>query len=474
MARGNSRSSSDRSSRAPRRSPAEGASSGAEGRRHTPSPRRRAASALADLIASIAPAVLRDAFERGGRLDPAIKSALDPKQKLSYMDRRTVQQSLSALARWWGWIAPLKLVQVEEQLLLAWLLDSTELGGPSRRWAEKVGRDPWRVQPGGEAPGWTERATTLKRFMEGRNVAADPWMLVPAWLRDELPLPPGDESAKARRLAFLFMLQVRAPIWAAVRGAPEKQVWNDLRDSGLRPWVHRKLETAAKLDRDTELGQLEPFRRGLVVIEDLASQAVARVCDPDPGERWWDVRGGSGLQALGLGAEMMGKGAIVSTFEHDRARRAAASRIRAGAFRNIAAKAWDGKRAPGKAGTYDGVLLDAPGSGVGIWRRHPEARWSVSKEQISEFVDAQKRLMAIAASAVKTGGTLVYTVATVTQSETLGLIQSFLAENPEFKLEPFPNPLGEGTTAGTLQIWPQLQDCETRFIARMIRTAKPA
>lgn len=474
MARGNSRSSSDRSSRAPRRSPAEGASSGSEGRRHTPSPRRKTAAALADLIASIAPAVLRDAFESGGRLDPAIKAAIDPKLGLSFMDRRTVQQSLSALVRWWGWIAPLKLVQVEEQLLLAWLLDSTELSGPCRRWAEKLGRDPWRLQPGGEAPGWTERATTLKRFMEGRNVAADPWMLFPAWLRDELPLPPGDESAKARRLAFLFMLQVRAPIWAAVRGAPEKEVWNDLRESGLRPWIHRRLGTAAKLDRDTELGQLTPFRQGIVVVEDLASQAVARVCDPDPGERWWDVRGGSGLQALGLGAEMAGRGTIVSTFEHERARRAAASRIRVGAFRNIAVKDWDGKHVPGKTGTYDGVLLEAPSSGVGTWRRHPEARWSVSKEQITEFVDAQKRLLAIASPAVKPGGTLVYTVATVTQSETLGLIQNFLTENPEFRLEPFPHPLEEGTTPGTLQIWPQFQDCETRFIARMIRTTKRA
>jgi len=305
-------------------------------------------------------------------------------------------------------------------------------------------------------------------------VAADPWMLFPAWLREELTLPPGSESAKARRLAFLFVLQIRAPIWAAVRGAPEKQVWNELRDAGLRPWVHRRLATAAKLDRDTELGQLESFRQGVVVVEDLASQAVARVCDPDPGERWWDVRGGSGLQALGLGAEMAGKGTVISTFEHERARRAAASRLRAGAFRNIAVKEWDGRHVPGKAESYDGVLLEAPSSGVGTWRRHPEARWSLSKEQIAELVDSQKRLLTIAASAVKTGGTLVYTVATATQSETQGLINDFLAENRGFRLDPFPHPLEEGTTTGMLQIWPQFHDCETRFIARMVRTTKPS
>ncbi len=81
--------------------------------------------------------------------------------------------------------------------------------------------------------------------------------------------------------------------------------------------------------------------------------------------------------------------------------------------------------------------------------------------------------MSIAASAVKPGGTLVYTVATATMTETQGLITNFLAENREFRLEPFPHPLEEGTTTGMLQIWPQLHDCETRFIARMVRTTKP-
>ena len=172
----------------------------------------------------------------------------------------------------------------------------------------------------GDAPGWTARAEGLKRWVGGRPVTADPWLLFPAWLRDQLPLPPGDTPAKARRLAFLFALQTRLPLWVGVRGAAEKAIWNEIREAGLKPWIHRHLTTAARFDPDTDLTSLRPCREGDLVIEDLASQALGKVCDPDPGERWWDAVGGTGLHALHLGALMEKKGTVVTTFEHDKRR----------------------------------------------------------------------------------------------------------------------------------------------------------
>ena len=77
---------------------------------------------------------------------------------------------------------------------------------------------------------------------------------------------------------------------------------------------------------------------------------------------------------------------------------------------------------------------------------------------------------------MRPGGTLVYTVATVTRTETVAAIENFLRAHSEFQLDAFANPLEEGTTSGMLQIWPQAQDGEARFIARMVRVpdAKPA
>ena len=149
------------------------------------------------------------------RLEPAMAEALEGRRELKRSDRQLVALFLSALLRWWGWIEPLRLVRIEDQLLLAGLLDSGEVHEIFRIWARKAGRDPYRLFTAGDAD-WTGRAEAIKRWAEGRAVTADPWLLFPAWLRDQLPVPPGDGTAKARRLALAFALQTRAPLWIGV------------------------------------------------------------------------------------------------------------------------------------------------------------------------------------------------------------------------------------------------------------------
>ena len=186
--------------------------------------------------------------------------------------------------------------------MLAALLDSKEVDGICKAWAGRVGRPFDRLMAVGDAPGWTARAEGLKRWVGGRPVTADPWLLFPGWLRDQLPVPPGETPPKARRLAFLHALQTRLPLWVGVRGAPEKEIWNELRAAGLKPWIHRHIPTAARLDPDTDVSTLRSCREGALVCEELSSQALGKVCDPDPGERWWDAIGGAGLHALHFGA----------------------------------------------------------------------------------------------------------------------------------------------------------------------------
>jgi 16S rRNA (cytosine967-C5)-methyltransferase len=115
------------------------------------------------------------------------------------------------------------------------------------------------------------------------------------------------------------------------------------------------------------------------------------------------------------------------------------------------------------------VLVDAVCSGIGSWRRHPDARWIISADQIPELVAHQLQFLDVASTRVRPGGTLVYTVLTVTRNETIGVVNTFLESHPDFKLDPFPNPLDETTTGGTIQLWPQIHDADARFIARMVR-----
>ena len=247
------------------------------------------------------------------------------------------------------------------------------------------------------------------------------------------------------------------------------------RETELKPWIHRRLPEAAKLPPETDLSRVAAFKSGKLIVQDLASQAVGFACDPDPGERWWDVRGEAdgGLVALHLAALMGGKGSIVSTFDTERRRHEAALWLRRGAYHNITTKVREGQHPVGKAASFDGVVVDAPSSGVGSWRRHPDARWAVTAEQGPKLAAEQVRMLDVASSRVKPGGTLVYTVSTFTRAETTGVVEEFLQSHPGFQLQPFPHPLEDTTTGGTVTIWPHLHDCDGRFIARMIRSGSP-
>ncbi len=97
----------------------------------------------------------------------------------------------------------------------------------------------------------------------------------------------------------------------------------------------------------------------------------------------------NGLHSLHLAALMKGKGLVVATFDQERRRKAIALKLRSSPFHNITTRIWDGRHVAGKPGTYDGVLVDAISSGIGSWRRNPDARWTTFAEQIPELVARQ-------------------------------------------------------------------------------------
>jgi len=173
---------------------------------------------------------------------------------------------------------------------------------------------------------------------------------------------------------------------------------------------------------------------------------------------------------------MKGKGVVVATDVHEPRLKEAARRARKSPYRNLTTKVWDGlksKHAVGKNGSFDGVLVDAPCTAIGTWRRNPDGRWTLDQDAIGRLAEIQLQLLKSASCGVKPGGTLVYSVCTLTPVETTGVIQRFLESSPEFRIDPFANPLTGETTKGTLQIWPQDADTDAMFVARMIR-GKPA
>ena len=220
-------------------------------------------------------------------------------------------------------------------------------------------------------------------------------------------------------------------------------------------------------DPRVNLYTLEEFRKGLFEVQDLASQAIGLVCNPIPGERWWDSCAGAGGKSLQLSFLMKGKGSIVASdireYKLDDLKR----RARRAAISNIRCAPWDGKALKyKKQGKYDGVLVDAPCSCSGTWRRNPDAKWNFSTSDVKEIAKIQTKVLQNAATGVKPGGTLVYATCSIFHEENRDIVDKFLKGSQNFVLEPFINPLTGKKTDGTTQVYPWDGNCDATFIAR--------
>jgi 16S rRNA (cytosine967-C5)-methyltransferase len=159
--------------------------------------------------------------------------------------------------------------------------------------------------------------------------------------------------------------------------------------------------------------------------QDLASQWAAAAVGAVAGERVADVCAAPG----GKATAMAGGGALVLASDLDPARVALIAgnvdRLELGGA--VAPVVADGTRPPWRPASLDRVLVDAPCSGLGVLRRRPDARWRVTPEDVDRLVPLQRALLSAAADLVAPGGTLAYSVCTITAAETLG-VDTWLAD----------------------------------------------
>ena len=138
---------------------------------------------------------------------------------------------------------------------------------------------------------------------------------------------------------------------------------------------------------------------------------------------------------------------------------------RAGIF-NYRSAYWDGSAALPTRTMFDGVLVDAPCSGVGTWQRNPHARWTTTEADISELSELQLKLLVHAAQRVKPAGRLLYAACTLTRPETTNVAAAFTSQARGFKRVPLADPLSPGSTAQEdLALWPQDHGGNGMFIA---------
>jgi 16S rRNA (cytosine967-C5)-methyltransferase len=153
--------------------------------------------------------------------------------------------------------------------------------------------------------------------------------------------------------------------------------------------------------------------------QDRASQWVAESVGAQPGERVLDVCAAPGGKATAMAQRHGSDGAFVVAAEMNRARAALLGANVARLAADVAVVCADGTAPPFAPSSFDRVLLDAPCSGLGALRRRPDARWRIELTDLDELVDLQRRLLGAVTSLVRPGGTLVYSVCTLTAAESI-------------------------------------------------------
>lgn len=268
----------------------------------------------------------------------------------------------------------------------------------------------------GEFPQWLEpRLTALWGERLAQEVAA---------MRDEAPLDLRVNTLKATRDDALIALKKER-----INATP-----TDISPLGLR------------LANRVALVQVQAWRDGLIEVQDEGSQLVALLADAQPGMAVVDYCAGAGGKTLALAAAMQNKGRLVACDVAEWRVDKAQARLRRAGVHNVTRRVIEGesdKWIKRSAASFDRVLVDAPCTGTGTWRRNPDGKWQLTEQTVLELVGRQQVILTSAARLTKPGGRLIYATCSILPEENEEQIERFLAAHPDFTVMPVPSLWGE-------------------------------
>lgn len=219
----------------------------------------------------------------------------------------------------------------------------------------------------------------------------------------------------------------------------------------------------------------ELFSDGAIMPQSRASMLVSRVLAPSPEQRVLDLCAAPGAKTTHLAALMEGVGEVRAIERHPgraQALERTCLRMRAS---TVTVEVGDAAELrPDLAGAFDRVLVDPPCSGLGTLQSRPDLRWRLSPESVSELAALQARILAAGAAALRVGGSLVYSVCTISASEGPGVVAQFLRAHPHFSADAlgveYPE-WADQLDSRYLQLLPHRDRTDGFFIARLRREA---
>ena len=204
-------------------------------------------------------------------------------------------------------------------------------------------------------------------------------------------------------------------------------------------WSPWGLRVRIAADAKSPAVHAEPaFIKGMVELQDEGSQLAALFSGAKPGEQVVDLCAGAGGKTLALAAMMENRGQIFATDDdkrrlapiHDRLKRSGARNVQVRTPKSVGGEIAD------LAARCDLVLIDAPCTGTGAWRRNPDAKWRMRPGALEQRQKEQAEILDRAVPLLKTGGRIAYVTCSVLDEENGAQVRAFLARHAEFSVQP--------------------------------------
>ena len=419
----------------------------------------------------------------GGRIAAAIQVLEDIEQRhkpVRMALKNWGEQSRYAGAKDRAWVSGLVLDALRRRRSLGWMIGGEDAravviaalayawGWPIQRIAEAVGDEPHGPGALSEA-----EATALASPRPLEDAPAPVRGDYPDWLDEPLARQYGDERALETAA-----LAARAPV--------------DLRVNSLKTDVARALKALSPLgaapagiladalrvaapdaaERAAPVESAPEFQKGWFEVQDLGSQIAAAAAGEIKGRQVLDFCAGGGGKTLALAAAMGNTGQLYAYDSDARRLSETVKRATRAGVRNLQVRSPIRPDAlEGLEGRMDLVFVDAPCTGSGTWRRHPDAKWRLTPAQLERRIAEQDGVLSAAAGYVKPGGRLVYVTCSLLAEENEDRVAAFLAAHPAFAnatieiagTEPW------RTGAGHLRLTPRNAGTDGFFVAALTR-----
>jgi 16S rRNA (cytosine967-C5)-methyltransferase len=261
----------------------------------------------------------------------------------------------------------------------------------------------------------------------------------PEWLDSHLQRVFGDErAAEGAALASRAPLDLRVNTLAAERNEALAKLQH--LDAAPTRWSPIGIRIRLAAEAKSPAIHAEPiFLKGQIEIQDEGSQLAALLADAKPGEQVVDLCAGAGGKTLALAAAMDNRGQIYATDLDKRRLAPIHARLERAGARNVQVRTPTGRGGSdvlaGLAGRADLVMIDAPCTGTGAWRRNPDAKWRIRPGALAERLKEQQAVLERAATLAKPGGRIAYVTCSILAEENNDQVGAFVTRHPDFSVE---------------------------------------